>query len=144
MDQRVLAFQILIPRILVEKLSESCLHALPHLCRRRIREGHHQQPVDIHRIFRICDHADDALNEDCRLSASCCRRYKEIPVSRLDDLFLFLCPFCRHYRISFPSVLFSGSSSPSGSISFQISSAFIDLNLLNPYPSVFRSNPHTL
>ena len=182
-DQRVLALQILIPRILVQKLPECRLHTLPHLRRRRVREGHDQQLIDIHRVFRVRDHADDPLNEDRRLSASCCRRDKEIPVSRLNDFFLLVCPLCRHYRISFPSFSFPGDfffplsmpskvfffvlpgssctgstlsaasstapesiSSPSSSwsISFQISCAFIGLNLRNPYPSVFRSNPHTL
>ena len=43
--------------------------------------------IDIHRVFRVRDHADDPLNEDRRLSASCCRRDKEIPDISPDGIY---------------------------------------------------------
>ena len=101
-DQRCLSLQIRISRICLQHFFDRFPNPFFHLRCRSLGKGHDQKPVHIHRMFPIRQHLDDPFYEDCGFTRSCCRRYKNIPVSQVDHFLLFFCPFYAHACPSFP------------------------------------------
>ena len=88
-DQCSLPLQVFILRMLCLCLQQGCMDPFAHFRCRRTRKGHNEQPVDIDRILAR-DPGQDALYQNCRLTASRRSRYQYIFISRLDDLLLIL------------------------------------------------------
>ena len=68
MHQCQLFLQMCIARIFFQSFLKSHPDALPHLGCRRVRKSQHQEPVDIRRVFSLCDQSEDPLHQDSGLS----------------------------------------------------------------------------
>ena len=67
-DQYELALQVFIVRLLLRPHLKRIPDPLAHLCRRRIRKRHDEEPVNIHRMHRRSHHLQNTSHQHSRLS----------------------------------------------------------------------------
>ena len=88
-QQGSLPLDMLRIRLLLQPGGYAGRNTLPHLRRRSIGEGHHQQTVDIHRPGLITYHPYDAFHQHCCLTAACRRGHQDITSPGIDHFLLF-------------------------------------------------------
>ena len=113
-EERHLVRQPGIVRIVFHGVRQALHDALFHFPGRGPREGDDQQLVEVHRVRRIEDPPDNALDEHRGLAAAGRRAHQEVVPARPDHALLFFGPV--HLPSSFPpspraSSIFSSASS---------------------------------
>ena len=94
--EKQLAAQARIVRVLRHCLAQRAADALAHLRRRRVGEGHEQQTVDVHRVIRVGQSREHALDQHRGLARAGRRRDKQRAAPVMDRNFLIFGPL-RHY-----------------------------------------------
>ena len=85
-------------QLFLDRFSDPVLH----LCCRRFCKCHNQKSVHIDRTLLICDLLNNTFYENGCLSRSCRRRYKNITISQIYDLFAAVLSISRPF-LSFPA-----------------------------------------
>ena len=85
-----------------------------HLARRGASVGHDEERVDIARILRIGDAAQNALDEHRRLSRTGRRRNQQGAAAVVNDRALLFCPVGSHHISSFPLCSIASQTSSAG------------------------------
>ena len=92
-QQKALAAQCPIFRLLLHLFIQPLGNTLPHLLCSGIGKGHNEQPVNIHRRFPVGNEVQHALGQHGGFSAACRRRHQQITAPCTDRLALRSCPF---------------------------------------------------
>ena len=91
-----LVLQMDIIRLFFQFFCNGSTDSLAHFCRCRFCKRHHQQTVNIQRVFFCCNPLNDTLHQYGCFAAACRRRNKDIASSGVNGFFLLCCPLCSH------------------------------------------------
>ena len=94
--EKQLAAQARVARVVRHRLAQRAPDALAHLGRCRVGEGHEQQAVDVHRVVRVGQAREYALDQHRGLARAGCRRDEQRTAPVMDRSFLIFGPL-RHY-----------------------------------------------
>ena len=82
-----------IDRLLVVTFTNAAAAEMRERIGNAIEKCHYQKSVNIQRILLVCNAFDNTLYQNRRLTGTCCRRYQNVAVTKINDILLFCCPF---------------------------------------------------
>ena len=112
--QHQLTAQMRIVRMLGHQFSQRLGDLAAHLARRGASVGHDEERVDIARILRVGDAAQDTLDEHRRLSRTGRRGNQQGAAAVVNDRALLFCPIGSHHISSFPLCSIASQTSSAG------------------------------
>ena len=90
--EQQLTAQTRVVRVIGQTGSNRVGQLAAHLGRCRVGVGHEQKAVDVNRVLRIGQTADDALDQHGGLARTGCRRHQQVTAPRRDGGQLVICP----------------------------------------------------